>query len=105
LSSKRIIVNTHGFCCAFSFWKEEDIHHLFFKREFSKQMWRSIFKWLNVDYIPFEERCAHIECSKKHAKICHLIWLAGIWRLSNNKMFRGEISNLSILVDHIIFIS
>jgi hypothetical protein len=111
LSSKRIIVNIYEFCCAFCFWKVEDTYHLFFKREFSKQVWKSIFKWLNVDYIPFEEGCAYIDAfealvkSKKRAKVRHLIWPANIWRLSNNKIFRGEISNLSILVDHIIFIS
>jgi hypothetical protein len=49
-----IIVNPREFCCALYFREEKDIHHLFFNCEFSKQMWRSIFKWLPIESIPFE---------------------------------------------------
>ncbi|MCI16259.1 putative ribonuclease H protein, partial [Trifolium medium] len=114
LVRKGIIVNPRESCCAFCFREAEDIDHLFFNCPFSNQVWTKIYKWLNVEFIPFDESWKHfvtfglLVTNKKYAKGRHVIWLAttwSLWRLRNHIMFRGDLANLSSLVDQITYIS
>ncbi|XP_045831669.1 uncharacterized protein LOC123923074 [Trifolium pratense] len=114
LVRKGIINNPREFCCVFCFREEEDIDHLFFNCSVSIQVWKKIYKWMAVDFIPFEEGWKHfisfgdLVMSKRLAKTRHVIWLAttwSIWRTRNNIVFRGYVFNLDALIDQIIFIS
>jgi hypothetical protein len=97
----------------FCFRAEEDINHLFFSITLSLQVWKKIHRWLNVDFIPFEQCWSHfnnfgaLAKNKKYLKVLHLIWLVttwSLWRAHNNIMFGAEAVDLSSLVDQIIFI-
>ncbi|CAJ2628008.1 unnamed protein product [Trifolium pratense] len=114
LERKRIISNPRELCCAFCFREEEDIDHLFFNCSISIQVWKKVYEWLDMNFITFEEVWKHFTTfgdlvkSKSLAKARHVIWLAttwSIWRTRNNIMFRGDVFNLALLVDQIIFIS
>ncbi|XP_045831366.1 uncharacterized protein LOC123922712 [Trifolium pratense] len=114
LERKRIISNPRELCCAFCFREEEDINHLFFNCSISIQVWKKVYEWLDMNFITFEEVWKHFTTfgdlvkSKSLAKARHVIWLAttwSIWRTRNNIMFRGDVFNLALLVDQIIFIS
>jgi hypothetical protein len=59
LVKKGILVNHYDFCCAFCFMDDEDIDHLFFNCRVSTHVRKIIFKWLNVDFIPFVFVCTH----------------------------------------------
>jgi hypothetical protein len=48
LARKGVILNPREWCCAFWFREEEDINHLFFNCTFSLQVWKKIYRWLNV---------------------------------------------------------
>ncbi|CAJ2641645.1 unnamed protein product [Trifolium pratense] len=114
LAKKGVIVNPRELCCAFCFREEEDIDHVFFNCSFSQQIWKGIFVWLNVDFIPYEVCWQHfisfgaLVKNKSYAKARHVIWLAttwSLWRARNNIMFRGDVINLQSLVNQIIYIS
>ncbi|CAJ2643768.1 unnamed protein product [Trifolium pratense] len=114
LAKKGVIVNPRELCCAFCFREEEDIDHVFFNCSFSQQIWKGIFVWLNVDFIPYEVCWQHfisfgaLVKNKSYAKARHVIWLAttwSLWRARNNIMFRGDVINLQSLINQIIYIS
>jgi hypothetical protein len=73
---------------------------------------KKIYKWLNVDFIYFEECFISIVLMpwkriRIYTKVLDLIWLAivwSLWRTCNNTIFRGEVVNLSSIVDKISFI-
>ncbi|CAJ2667257.1 unnamed protein product [Trifolium pratense] len=114
LARKSILVNPHELCCIFCFEEQEELSHVLFNCSFSQKSWKRIFKWMNVDFISFDDGWNHFSSfgallkNKKYEKARHVIWLATtwcIWRARNNVVFRGEAINWKALEDKIIYIS
>ncbi|CAJ2655981.1 unnamed protein product [Trifolium pratense] len=114
LARKSILVNPHEQCCIFCFEEQEELSHVLFNCSFSQKLWKRIFKWMNVDFISFDDEWKHFSSfgallkNKKYEKARHVIWLATtwcIWRARNNVVFRGETINWKVLEDKIIYIS
>ncbi|CAJ2658352.1 unnamed protein product [Trifolium pratense] len=111
LASKGIITNPHETCCVFCFRHVEDCSHIFYHCKFSQLVWSAIFKWLGCSITIGEEGLNHFfKCGDlvKGHRVRHLIWLTTnwcLWRLRNNIIFRGEVADVSKLIDNITAIS
>ncbi|CAJ2656345.1 unnamed protein product [Trifolium pratense] len=55
LARKSILVNPHELCCIFCFEEQEELSHVLFNCSFSQKLWKRIFKWMNVDFISFDD--------------------------------------------------
>jgi hypothetical protein len=106
LARKNIIVNLHELSCIFYGEEQEELSHLLFNCPFSQELWKRIFKWMNVDFISFDEGWEHFFAfgalleNKKFEKARHVIWLATtwcLWRARNNVLFRGEAIDVKVL--------
>ncbi|CAJ2678610.1 unnamed protein product [Trifolium pratense] len=111
LASKGIITNPHETCCVFCFRHVEDCCHIFYHCKFSQVVWSAIFKWLGCSITIGEEGLNHFfKCGDlvKGHRVRHLIWLTTnwcLWRLRNNIIFRGEVADVSKLIDNIMTVS
>ncbi|XP_045831367.1 uncharacterized protein LOC123922713 [Trifolium pratense] len=111
LASKGIITNPHEICCVFCFRHVEDCCHIFYHCKFSQVVWSAIFKWLGCSITIGEEGLNHfVKCGDlvKGHRVRHLIWLTTnwcLWRLRNNIIFRGEVADVSKLIDNIMAVS
>ncbi|GAU45287.1 hypothetical protein TSUD_98760 [Trifolium subterraneum] len=77
LARKNIIVNLHELSCIFCGEEQEELSHLLFNCPFSQELWKRIFKWMNVNFISFDEGWKHFSAfgalleNKKFEKARH----------------------------------
>ncbi|CAJ2634610.1 unnamed protein product [Trifolium pratense] len=114
LYNKGVITNNHERSCVFCFNVAEDIPHMFFNCNVTKQIWCKIFKWMGTRFCSATDVPNHLIqfgvliTGSNNERFRHIIWLAttwSIWRMRNNIIFRGDFVNVSSLVDQIIYIA
>ncbi|XP_045821935.1 uncharacterized protein LOC123914805 [Trifolium pratense] len=105
-----ILTNHHELSCVFCFLQAEDEKHLFFSCPFSKGVWNKVLSWLGTSLQTGVEGRDHFLLfgdlfkMKDKCRVRYLVWLAttwNIWNLRNKVIFKGNIPDVSSLLETI----
>ncbi|CAJ2634841.1 unnamed protein product [Trifolium pratense] len=110
LHRRGVLSNPFELSCVLCLRHREDEAHLFFSCYFSKVVWCKVFKWLGLLTTLDAEGIDHFLLFgelfkvKDKGRVRHLVWLAttwNLWKLRNKVIFKGEIPDISALLDSI----
>ncbi|CAJ2651419.1 unnamed protein product [Trifolium pratense] len=110
LHHRGILTNHHELSCVFCFQQAEDENHLFFSCPFSKGVWNKVLSWLGTSLQTGVEGRDHFLLfgdlfkMKDKGRVRYLVWLAttwNIWNLRNKVIFKGNIPDVSSLLETI----